>query len=39
MSAAYEKRLNDVCGRLGFCGSVADGQPLQSINSSLKSVL
>ena len=28
MSVAYDKLLNEVCVRLGFCGSVVDGQPL-----------
>lgn len=28
MSAAYDKLLEDVCVRLGFCGSIVDGQPL-----------
>lgn len=28
MSAAYDKLLEDVCVRLGFCGSVVDDQPL-----------
>jgi hypothetical protein len=29
MKAAYDKLLEDVCVRLGFCGSVGDDQPLQ----------
>ncbi|WP_411287552.1 hypothetical protein [Phenylobacterium sp.] len=28
MRAAYDKLLEEVCVRLGFCGSVVDGQPL-----------
>jgi hypothetical protein len=28
MKAAYEKLLEDVCVRLGFCGSVVDDQSL-----------
>ena len=28
MSVAYEKLLEEVCVRLGFCGSVVEGQPL-----------
>ena len=28
MKAAYEKLLEHVCVRLGFCGSVVDGQAL-----------
>lgn len=28
MRAAYDKLLEDVCVRLGFCGSVVDGQSL-----------
>lgn len=28
MSTAYSKLLNEVCVRLGFCGSVVDNQPL-----------
>lgn len=28
MKAAYNKLLEDVCVRLGFCGSVVDGQSL-----------
>jgi len=28
MRAAYDKLLDEVCVRLGFCGSVVDGQPL-----------
>lgn len=28
MSVAYDKLLEEVCVRLGFCGSVVDGQPL-----------
>lgn len=28
MKAAYDKLLEDVCVRLGFCGSVVDGQAL-----------
>ncbi len=28
MSTAYDKLLEDVCVRLGFCGSVVDNQPL-----------
>jgi len=27
MRAAYDKLLEEVCVRLGFCGSVVDGQP------------
>ena len=28
MKADYDKLLEEVCVRLGFCGSVVDGQPL-----------
>ena len=28
MSAAYDRLLNEVCVRLGFCGSVVNGEPL-----------
>jgi hypothetical protein len=28
MRAAYDKLLEEVCVRLGFCGSVVDGQTL-----------
>jgi hypothetical protein len=28
MSTAYSKLLNEVCVRLGFCGSVLNDQPL-----------
>lgn len=28
MSTAYDKLREDVCARLGFCGSVVDNQPL-----------
>lgn len=28
MNTAYSKLLNEVCVRLGFCGSVVDNQPL-----------
>ena len=28
MRAAYDRLVEDVCVRLGFCGSVVDGQPL-----------
>ena len=28
MSKAYDKLLNEVCVRLGFCGSVVDDEPL-----------
>ena len=27
MRTAYDKLLEEVCVRLGFCGSVVDGQP------------
>lgn len=29
MASAFDKLLEDICVRLGFCGSVANGQPLQ----------
>lgn len=29
MTAAYDKLLKDICIRLGFCGSVVGGQPMQ----------
>jgi hypothetical protein len=28
MRAAYDKLLEEVCVRLGFCGSIVDGQPV-----------
>ena len=28
MRAAYDNLMEEVCVRLGFCGSVVDGQPL-----------
>ena len=28
MRTAYDKLLEEVCVRLGFCGSVVDGRPL-----------
>lgn len=28
MRAAYDKLLEEVCVRLGFCGSIVDGRPL-----------
>jgi hypothetical protein len=28
VSKAYEKLLNDVCVRLGFCGSIVNGEAL-----------
>jgi len=28
MRAAYDKLLEDVCARLGFCGSVVDERPM-----------
>lgn len=28
MRGTYDKLLEEVCVRLGFCGSVIDGQPL-----------
>lgn len=32
MGGDYDKLLEDVCARLGFCGSVVDDQPLHVDN-------
>lgn len=34
MRAAYDNLLEEVCVRLGFCGSIVDGQPV-SVDQSI----